>query len=75
MKLLLIMPRFFNYPEVITDELKEMGWDKEIHCSLIKICCPFLVKPVTIYIVFTKVPEANLAGGAPEPFTLIRTTV
>ena len=41
---------------------------KEIHCSLIKICCPFLVKPVTIYMVFTKVPEANLAGGAPESF-------
>ena len=38
------------------------------HCSLIKICCPFLVKPVTIYMVFTKVPEANLAGGAPESF-------
>lgn len=27
MKLLLIMPRFFNYPEVITDELKEMGYE------------------------------------------------
>ena len=35
-------------------------WDKEIHCSLIKICCPFLVKSVTIYMVFTKVPDADL---------------
>ena len=34
--------------------------DKEIHCSLIKICCPFLVKSVTIYMVFTKVPDADL---------------
>ena len=41
---------------------------KNYHCSLIKICCPFLVKSVTIYMVFTKVPDANLAGVAPEPF-------
>ena len=27
MRLLLIMPRFFNYPEVITKELKEMGYE------------------------------------------------
>ena len=33
---------------------------KEIHCSLIKICCPFLVKSATIYMVFTKVPDADL---------------
>ena len=31
-----------------------------VHCSLIKICCPFLVKSVTIYMVFTKVPDADL---------------
>ena len=28
----------------------------------------FFVKSVTIYMVFTKVPGANLAGGTPEPF-------
>lgn len=28
----------------------------------------FFVKSVTIYMVFIKVPEANLAGVAPEPF-------
>lgn len=27
MKLLLIMPRFFNYPEVITEELKGLGYE------------------------------------------------
>lgn len=27
MKLLLIMPRFFNYPELITEELKNMGYE------------------------------------------------
>ena len=27
MRLLLIMPRFFNYPEVITEELKDMGYE------------------------------------------------
>lgn len=27
MKLLLIMPRFFNYPEVITEELNNMGYE------------------------------------------------
>lgn len=43
-------------------------WDKEIHCSLIKICCPFLVKSVKIYMVFTKALEADLAGVAPKPF-------
>ena len=28
----------------------------------------FFVKFVTIYMVFNKAPEANLAGVAPEPF-------
>ena len=27
MKLLLIMPRFFNYPELIIEELKTMGYE------------------------------------------------
>ena len=27
MKLLLIMPRFFNYPELITEELNNIGYD------------------------------------------------
>ena len=27
MKLLLIMPRFFNYPELITEELENMGYE------------------------------------------------
>lgn len=41
------------------DRLSDI-WDKVIHCSLIKICCHFLVKSVTIYMVFTKVPDADL---------------
>ena len=69
----------YNAAAVITeDKTAFLTYETKIftaHCSLIKICCPFLVKSVTIYMVFTKVPEVDLAGGGSGafPFLLIRT--